>query len=229
MSPALLFNRAIAAALACCVAATPALAQEEDSQLWTSTTAKFDLGDDMSFATQVVARFSDAADGLSELQLQADAENELRGGLSLGAGYSYVTRYERGELTSREHRIRQQVSARLGEALGGRVEGRLRLEQRWRDDGEDVMLRLRPRLMWTRPIGPDKLELRLWSESFIQLNHTDWGGEAGYSRLRNQVSLRRSLAESVTGEVGYLNQYSVADSGPDQLVHALSVALSFDF
>jgi hypothetical protein len=220
-------SAAAAVVLSCLAGAAPAHAQEEDAQLWTSATADFELGEDTNFTSQAVARFSDAAEGLAERQLQVDLETGVGGALRVGGGYSYVTRYEDGELASREHRVRQQVSAELGEVLGGRIEGRLRLEQRWRDDGDDVMLRLRPRLSWAREIGRDDLELRLWHESFIQLNDTDWGGEAGYARLRNQVSLRRSLAKSVAGEVGYLSQYSLSGQGPDELVHALTVAISF--
>jgi hypothetical protein len=62
----------------------------------------------------------------------------------------------------------------------------------------------------------------------VQLNDTDWGGAARYSRMRNQLSLRRRLSEVMTGELGYLSQYSIADDGPDELVHALTFALSFD-
>ncbi len=229
MSTLFPWSRATAAVMACWCAATPAYAQDEEAQLWTATTANFDLGEDTSFSAQVVARFSDAAEGVSELQLQGDFEKEVRDGLRVGAGYSYVPRYDRGRLTSREHRTRQQVSTRLGEVLGGRVEGRIRLEQRWRDDGDDMMLRLRARLMWTRKIGPRDLSVRLWHESFAQLNDTDWGGDARYSRMRNQLSLRRKLGEAVTGELGYLNQYSLSDSGPDEVVHAITVATIFDF
>jgi hypothetical protein len=222
-------SSAAAAALASCLAAAPARAQDEDAQLWTATTASFDLDDDTTFAAQLVARFGDAAGGLSELQIQADLETRAREGVRLGAGYSYVPRYDQGRLTSREHRIRQQVSARLGEVLGGRVEGRVRIEQRWRDDGDDMMLRLRGRLMWTKPIGPQELAVRLWHESFLQLNDTDWGGEARYSRMRNQLSLRRKLGEALTGEIGYLNQYSFSGGEPDEIAHALTLALAFDF
>jgi hypothetical protein len=225
------FLRGSAAAIALVAWATaaPAQAQDQDAQLWTTTTATFDLGDETSFSAQFVARFSDAAGGVSELQMQADVETEAREGVRVGGGYSYVPRYDQGRLTSREHRLRQQVSARLAEVLGGRVDGRLRLEERWRDDKDDMMLRLRGRIMWTRPIGPDELAVRVWHESFVQLNDTDWGGAARYSRMRNQVSLRRKLSEVMTGELGYLSQYSIAEAGPDELVHALTFALSFDF
>jgi hypothetical protein len=218
-----------AAAVAAVVLPAPARAQEIDTQLWSTTTASFDLGNDLTFIGQFVARFSDDADGVSELQYQGDLELELREGLRVGGGYSYVPRYDQGDLTTREHRIRQQVSARLGSLAGGRVEGRLRLEQRWRDDGDDTALRLRPRVTWTRPIGPNDLALRLSHESFIFLNDTDWAGEAGYNRMRNQASLRRKLGSSATGELGYLNQYDLQPGRRDRMAHVLTLGLSFDF
>lgn len=221
--------RAAAAILLCAAAAGPALAQDEDAQLWTSSTAEIGLDDRTTLAAQFVARFSSDAGGVSELQYQADLERDLDGGLSLGAGYSYVPRYDRGDLVTREHRIRQQIGAELGRLLGGKVETRLRLEQRWRDDGDDVALRLRGRIMWTRPVGPDDLAVRVWHESFLHLNDTDWAGTARYARSRSQVSLRRKFGDAITGELGYLNQYSIADSGSDQLVHAMTLAVTFDF
>jgi len=222
------FTCTAAAAALVCVAA-PAYAQDDDWQLWTTATANFDLGDETTFSPQLVMRFGDEAEGLSELQLQADVEKEVQDGLSLGGGYSYINRYDRGRVTSREHRTRQQVRMRIGEVLGGRVEGRVRLEQRWREGREDLMLRLRGRLTWTRKIGPQDLALRLGHESFVQLNDTDWGGEARYSRMRNQVSLRRKLGDALTGEAGYLNQYDFSDRGSDKIVHAATFALTYDF
>ena len=207
----------------------PAAAQEQDTQLWTTATATTDLSDDVSLTGQFVARFSDRANGPSELQYQADIAVKLTSRLTVGGGYSYVPRYDQGDLTTREHRIRQQASLKLGTLLGGEVESRLRLEQRWRSDSDDVALRLRPRLQWTRQIGPDELSVRLRHESFIHLNDTDWTGDARYARARNSALLTRRLGSSITGEVGYINQYSLADTGPDEMVHALTLGISFDF
>jgi hypothetical protein len=217
-----------AALLNAALAAAPAHAQQTDEQVWTTATANFSLGGGAKLGIHTVARFGDAAEGLSEVQLGSDVELGA-GGFDLGAGYSYITRYSQGALTTREHRLRQQVSAGLGDLAGGQLAGRLRLEQRWRDDGEDIMLRLRPRLTWTRPIGPDGLALRLLHESFVHLNRTDWGGEARYDRMRNQIALRRRFGTGVTGELGYLNQYSFSGARRDEMVHALTAAFTFDF
>lgn len=204
---------------------SPAAAQDQDAQLWTQTTAtvgvgRFDLG------THFIARAGDAADGIYQLQFGVDVERAVGAGIKAGVGYSYVPSYEDGQLTTREHRIRQQVSVPIGTLGGGEVAARLRLEQRWRDDGEDLKFRLRPRVSWTRPVGPSGLAVRLVHESFMNLNDTDWGDEARYDRMRNQVALRGSIANGLSGEVGYLNQYIFQGERPDEADHALTFAIT---
>jgi hypothetical protein len=206
--------------------ATAAAAQDRDAQLWTQTSASLDVGD-FELGTHFIARAGDAADGIYQLQFGVDVQREIGGGIEAGIGYSYVPSYEDGRITTREHRIRQQVSVPLGTLAGGETAARLRLEQRWRDDGEDLKFRLRPRLTWTRPIGPGGLAMRLAHESFVNLNDTDWGDEARYDRMRNQIALRRNLAEGLTGEVGYLNQYIFQGERPDEVDHALTLAITF--
>ncbi|HEY0114323.1 MAG TPA: DUF2490 domain-containing protein [Allosphingosinicella sp.] len=206
-------------------AAGPAAAQQDDAQLWTTITTEFSLSERVKLGVHSVVRLSDAADGVSEVQLGTDVELDA-GGHSLGAGYSYVTRYAAGALSTREHRLRQQVGTDITSLAGGQIAGRLRLEQRWRDDGDDMMLRLRPRLTWTRPIGRGGLAVRLLHESFLHLNRTDWGGGARYDRMRNQIALRRRFG-ALTGEVGYLNQYSFAGAG--QMIHAATLGITVGF
>lgn len=215
--------------LATAAQTAPAQAQESDGQVWTTTTANVPVSADLSFGTHIIARLSDEADGIYQLQFGADLEFDAGSDVKVAAGYSYVPSYDQGSLTTREHRIRQQVSADLASLAGGTLAGRLRLEQRWRDDGDDLKLRLRPRLTWTRPLGPDDLALRLGHESFYNLNTTDWGGEARYDRMRNSIALRRRFGPVVMAEAGYLNQYTFSHEGADEVAHALTLALTFDF
>lgn len=216
------------ATLVALMAAGPLRAQQTDSQVWTTTTVNVSLNDRVTLGAHGSVRFGDAAEGLSEIQLGTDLEAQT-GRLMVGVGYSYVTRHARGALAGREHRLRQQVSAGIAPLAGGQLAGRLRLEERWRDDGHDMMLRLRPRLAWTRPIGPNGLAIRLVHESFLHLNRTDWGGAARYDRMRNQAALRRRFGTALTGELGYLNQYSFAGARRDEMVHALTTALTLGF
>jgi hypothetical protein len=212
-------------ALIAACAAAPAAGQDQDAQLWTQATATLSAGE-LDLSGHIIARGSDAADGVYQLQFGADVERDMGGGIVAGIGYSYVPSLEDGRVTTREHRIRQQVSVPIAQVAGGELAGRLRLEQRWRDDGEDVKFRLRPRVSWTRPIGSGGLAVRLLHESFLNLNDTDWGGESRYDRMRNQVALRRRLAGGVTGEIGYLNQYVFGREGPDAVDQALTFAIS---
>ena len=213
---------------AACLAA-PAKAQESDAQIWTRTTVNLPLSHDLTLGAHLIARAGDAADGFNQLQFGADLDLEAAEGIRVGVGYSYVPSFDQGRLTTREHRIRQQVSIGLGTLAGGDLAARLRLEQRWRDDGDDLKLRLRPRITWTRPLGPDGLALRLAHESLYNLNDTDWGEEARYDRMRNSIGLRRRIGPVVTAEAGYLNQYIFAGDRPDEVDHAFNIGLTFDF
>lgn len=205
--------------------AAPAAAQDPDTQLWSQTGATVTAGE-FDLGAHFIARVSNAADGIYQIQFGVDVERGMGAGIRGGVGYSYVPSYDQGKLTTREHRVRQQVSFPVAKVGGGKVAGRLRLEQRWRDDGEDTKFRLRPRVTWTRPIGPDALEVRLLHESFLNLNDTDWGDEARYDRMRHQIALRRDIAPGLNAEVGYLNQYIFQGARPDEMDHALTVSIS---
>jgi hypothetical protein len=220
---------ALAIAAPMILTSTPAAAAEPDAQLWTQTTLEAGVGDGFTIGGHVIARFSDEEGGIVQAQYGVDADRRVAGGLRLGIGYSYVPSFEDGRVATREHRIRQQALVDLGEVAGGALAMRLRLEQRWRDDGDDLKLRFRPRVTWTRPVGPDGLAVRLMHESFYNVNETDWGGESRYDRMRNQVALRRDFGPVVTGEIGYLNQYRFGRGEEDTVDHALTLSLTFGF
>lgn len=205
---------------------TPASAQDRDSQIWTTLTVGIPAGERFGISLINVVRAGDDEGGVYEFELGGDVAWEARDGLTVSAGYLYVPNYEGGDLVTREHRLRQQVEGDLMKLAGGQVSGRLRLEQRWRDDGDDIALRLRPYLAWSLPIGPDELSLKLSHESFLILSDTDWNGEARYQRMRNAVSLSRELGGGITGEFGYLNQYSVNGADVDEADHAVTLSLT---
>jgi hypothetical protein len=221
--------RTIATVALIMLTAVPAAAADPDAQVWTQTTLEAGVGDGFTIGAHMIARFSEEQGSLAQAQYGVDADRRVAGGLRLGVGYSYVPSYEDGRLATREHRMRQQALIDLGEVGGGELAMRMRLEQRWRDDGDDIKLRFRPRVTWTRPIGPEGLAVRLMHESFYNVNDTDWGGESRYDRMRNQVALRRDFGPVVTGEFGYLNQYRFGRGEPDGVDHALTLSLTFGF
>jgi len=223
------FPIAAAAGAAALLLGTPlsAHAQESDAQLWTATTASLPLSKDFELSGGLFVRASDSREGIYQLQFLGDLAMEVSEDVSVGVGYSHIPNYSGGALVRSENRLRQQVSAHLAEVAGGRISGRLRLEQRWRDDGEDVKFRLRPALTYALPVGGGT-SLRLGHESFFNLNETDWGPDLGYDRMRHTIALRRGLGGGFTGEIGYLNQYIFGRDDPDQVDHVLTLAVRFD-
>lgn len=212
--------------LAC--TAAPVSAQQQDLQLWTSTVAAVPLSDDWELSGGLLVRASELREGIYQLQFVGDVQHEVGDGVSIGAGYSYIPNYRAGERTRTENRIRQQVAFPVASVGGGRIAARVRLEQRWRDDGDDIKLRLRPALTYSLPIG-EGTSLRLGHESFLNLNATDWGPATGYDRVRHQVSVRHDLGGGLTGEAGYLNQYVFVGDDPEEMDHVLTLGVGYSF
>lgn len=141
--------------------------------------------------------------------------------LSVYAGYAWIPTIVDGGDDTHEHRIWEQ--AIWGRALSPcvKVQGRLRLEQRF-GEGDDVGHRVRGfvRGQW-RPSRALPLDLVGWDEAFVQLNDTDWGPRAGFDQNRLFIGVGADAAlRGVRVEVGYLGVYLHA---ADRVDHAVAV------
>ncbi len=175
-------------------------------------------------------RFGDDADGLYEGEFGGNLGYQFSEGLTAYAGYLRVPTYSRRGVTRTEDRFRQQLNITLGTLGGGKLNGRLRLEERLVSTGDDLGVRLRPNLVWSRPFKKGrKTALVLSHESFINLNSTDWGQRDGYERMRNFVGVSTPLTKAVAAEIGYLNQYGFRPNARDTQDHAASFSLSYSF
>jgi hypothetical protein len=210
-------NKAIgllAALLATTLAATPASAKS-DEQIWTNAQATVKLNDRWRVSEEITVRFSDNRKGLYELESNTLLGFRLNKVATLWAGYTHNPQYAGGDFTVMEHRAREQVTfdgfAKLG---GGKFNGRVRLEQRWREHVDGTGWRLRPYLKYSLPIA-GKTALNLSSEPFINLNTTPFQGRTGLDRVRNLVTVSTPLTKSLSGEVGYMNQHGFVRHGPD--------------
>jgi len=207
--------------------ATPARAEEQDGQIWATTTLSLPVADRLELTGGFIVRASALREGIYQLHFTADLERAVGDGVSVSLGYSHIPAYRAGALVRTENRVRQQVTFPLARLGGGRLGARLRLEQRWRDDGENVKFRLRPAVTFSLPIAR-QTSLRLSHESFFNLNETDWGPATGYDRVRHQVSVRHNLGGGLRGEVGYLNQYVFGGDDPEETDHVLTVGLAVE-
>ena len=206
---------------------TPAGAHaSHDSQLWSTASATVKLGPKWRLSEELVGRFSDRKRGLYEIESNTLLGYRLSKVTTLWAGYTHNPQYAGGTFTIMERRAREQVTfdgfARLGP---GKLSGRLRLEQRWRDGIEGTGWRLRPYLKYSLPMH-GKTALNLSTEPFIDLGTTTFQRTKGLDRVRNLITVSTPLTKTLTGEAGYMNQHGLVRGGPDTSDHIAYFAMS---
>jgi hypothetical protein len=208
------FAAMLLASSAICLAATPAFGAS-DSQIWTNANLTVKLSDRWRLSEEATVRFSDNRNGLYELESNTLVGYRLNKVVTVWAGYTHNPQYAGGDFTVMEHRAREQVTfdgfAKLG---SGKLNGRMRLEQRWREGLDGTGWRVRPYLKYSLPVA-GKTALNLSSEPFFNLNTTPFQRQSGLDRVRNLITISTPLFKAVTGEAGYMNQHGFVRGGPD--------------
>jgi hypothetical protein len=201
---------------ACALAmAAPASAARSDQQLWTNLNVTVKLSDRWRLSEEGTIRFSDKRNGLYEIESNTLLGYRLNKVVALWAGYTHNPQYSGGDFTIMEHRAREQVTFDGFAMIGkGKLNGRIRLEQRWRDGLDGTGWRVRPYLKYSLPIA-GKTALNLSTEPFFNLDTTAFQKQSGLDRVRNLVTVSTPLTRNLTGEVGYMNQYGFVRNGPD--------------
>ncbi len=132
--------------------AAPAWAADGDAQLWLRASASGSLSGPWQGSLDMVLRYGDEAEGLYEAEFGGSLGYQFKSGIALFGGYLRVPSYSRTGVTRTESRFRQQVNLPLGTPGGGKLSGRLRIEQRLVSTGNKLGVRLRPNLIWSRPL-----------------------------------------------------------------------------
>ncbi|MFL6722408.1 MAG: DUF2490 domain-containing protein [Sphingomonas sp.] len=202
------------AASAGLVASTGAHASH-DSQVWSTASAAVKLAPKWRLSEELVTRFSDNRHGLYEIESNTLIGYRLSKVTTLWAGYTHNPQYAAGDFTIMEHRAREQVTFDGFTKLGpGKLSGRLRLEERWRDGISGTGWRLRPFLKYSLPLH-GKTALNLSSEPFVDFNTTRFQRTRGLDRVRNLITISTPLTKTLTGEAGYMNQHGFVRGGRD--------------
>jgi hypothetical protein len=208
---------------------TPALAGD-DAELWLRASATADLSERWQLGLESILRFSAEADGLYEGEFGGTLGYELQSGLTLAAGYLRVPTYSRSGVVRKENRFRQQLSFAVAAMGKSKLSGRLRIEERLIGTGGDMGVRLRPGIGLSIPLRSGaSIALVASHESFVNLNSTDWGQDAGYDRMRNFLGVSAPVSKRLTIEGGYLNQFSFRKGAQDIQDHVASASMSYRF
>lgn len=219
----------LAAFAALLALAGPASAIEEDFQTWQQVIATTKLAEGTTGTIELQPRFTDDASRLGQLLIRPSIGFTIFDKTVLSLGYAYVRTSPAEGATTHEHRPWQQLAFPIASKEGVfTLSSRTRFEQRFREDGDDMGLRLRQQLRLMAPIAETNWQAVAWSEGFFNLNDTDWGAREGLDRWRNFVGVNIPLRSGVTLEPGYLNQY-VNRQSTDQVDHVVSVTLNMNF
>lgn len=204
------------------------VAAADDAQLWTGGTVSAKLSDRWRLSEEITARFSDHRNGLYEIESNTLLGYRIGKGVTIWAGYTHDPQYSAGDFTVMEHRAREQVTFdNLTESGGGRLSGRLRLEQRWRDGLDGTGWRMRPYVKYALPLHKgSRTAFVVSTEPFFNLNRSAFQRSTGLDRVRTFMGVSVPLARNLTADAGYLNQHTFVRDGPDTDDHVASVAFN---
>lgn len=212
--------------LALISAAAPAVAAEEDGNLWLGQFATISAGEKAYVRLEVQERFTNDADRLGQLLLRGLVAYRLSQRVNAGVGYAFVLTDPVGPASLNEHRFYQELNVRLIDDDGVTLDARTRLEQRSFEEQEALAWRLRQFVQLRVPVSKAS-KLVLYTEPFVDLNQTGVQ-RGGLSIWRNFAGIAIPLGKGVEVVPGYLNQY-VVRAGPDRIDHAASVNLFMTF
>lgn len=217
----------IAALAGTTLVAVPAQASE-DTAYWQNLNLSVKLSEKIRLSSETSFRSSDAR-GFYQLQETIMLGYKVSKNVTISAGYVHSNAYNHGTFTSTERRFRQQLNvdniAKVGPFT---VSGRVRLEQRWRDDLGGTAWRLRPYVKASAPLV-GKVKFNVSSEGFIDLNTTAFQTVGGFERVRNYVTLSVPIGKKFSFEAGYMNQHARVPTGPDRVDHVLVTTLGASF
>jgi len=207
--------------------AAPASAAD-DVQLWTGANVTVKLSDHWRLSQEITVRFSDHRNGLYEIESNTLLGYRLSKTVTIWAGYTHDPQYAAGDFTVMEHRAREQVTFdNLAQIGGGKLSGRIRMEQRWREGLDGTGWRVRPFLKYTLPVRKGgRTAFVLSTEPFFNLNRTAFQRSSGVDRVRTFVGVSVPLAKNLAAEVGYLNQHTFIRNGRETDDHVASASFN---
>jgi hypothetical protein len=225
--PAMKGKRLCSLAAALCLIAGPASA-ESDGQLWTALFVNGPASEGGRFLLWFDghARFRDDASDLGVTILRPAVGWRVSDDLSLWTGYARVVARRETGPAFEEHRLWQQATYPVLDALGGRFVGRTRLEQRFPDAGGETGWRLRQFVRFDRRLEGTPLSAIAWNETFVGFNATGWGAVAGYDQSRTFAGAGLHPNKRLRFEVGYMFNHVRRDNAADAANHVALFAIA---
>jgi Protein of unknown function (DUF2490) len=175
-------------------------------------------------------RFGDDASRFSQGLFRPGVGYAINPTWTVWLGYAYIrTEQPYARTPSNEQRIWEQLS---WQAKAGRTDlsSRTRLEQRFHSAGSDTGWRFREMGKLMQPLGKKGIWLiAVYDEIFVNLNSTNFGAKSGTDRNRVFAGPGFNVGKPLRFELGYLNQYTFNNNGPDRVDHLFSINAFWNF
>jgi hypothetical protein len=198
--------------------AVPTAANASDSQVWLGGSVTVKLSSKWAVTQDATARFSDDRHGLYEIEMNSLLGYQLNKTVSVWLGYDHVPQYSSGNFTLMEHRLPQIITFTNFASIGrGKMTGRVRFEERWRDGRLGTGWRVRPYLRYSVPFSKaTKVALTLSAEPWIDFNKTSFQTTGGLDRMRSLVAVTAPVGGHFSADIGYMNQHFFVPNGADR-------------
>lgn len=200
----------------------PAIAADQDAGLWVTGAAATAFGPEWSGGFAVQARFVEDIGRLERVVLRPSLGYRLGDGITATLGYdAHFIEAGRDRV---EHRIWQQL-AMTWPAAPVTLGAQIRLEERFIETVEAVVLRLRLKAGARMPIGTGPWYATISDEIFFGLNDRAGGPDAGFDQNRLFIGAGRPITDQIAGEFGYQMQL-IRRPDEDLMIHQVFVSFA---
>ena len=202
----------------------------EDGRYWFALATQGKLPvENWSWNIDINQRVRDEGARADQFFIRSSVSYHINPKTNIGIGFDHVVNHPAGKEASDENRLWQQFAYKFDSIYGINFSSRSRLEQRWRENGDDTSYRFRQMIRASMPLSINpKLTIVAFDELFINLNNTDWNVNRGNDQNRASLGASWAFSPSASVESGYLNQY-VNTRNTDRINHVLATTLRLNF
>jgi hypothetical protein len=198
-------------------------AAESDVQIWPVIALHHGLDDRWGAHFQTRLRFDEDVSRSKDLLVRAFGSWNALESLHVDVGYDYIHSFHSAD----EHRPWQAVEYRM-RWRDLTLKNRVRLDQRFVDGVDGVVVRFRYRLRGTHPIANSDWYGVVSDAVFTNLNDQGSGPVSGFEQNRLRVAAGGRFLGRLRAESGYEWQYAERRSGPAVNRHVFFVEFSID-
>ncbi len=200
-----------------------ATSADSDLQLWAPVQFIQPVGEAWTLSLQTELRLKDDISETDELIYKPAVNYHFNPTWAVSIGYKYIENYQKAN----EQDVWQELH--FNKNCNDLVTGlQLRLEERFIDDIDGVIPRLRVLEHISHPIGDSPWYLTGFGALRFNLDNKGQGPVSGFEQSRIYAALGRHFGDRVQGEFGYLWRYERERTSEDKSDHVLHFQLVFN-